>query len=91
VTEEDIDDFIADAEMKQSCNDDWWNIDFYEEAIRIGKEMKELLAKPKPAPIKAWMINCNGFKCGCQGNPQWHADKATRSGTLTKEKTNERK
>jgi hypothetical protein len=75
VTDEELDEFIDYAQRRLDYAEEWWLDDFFEEAIQAAKELKELRAK-SPAPIQAWMLNCKAFKCGCQGNPQWHADKA---------------
>ena len=40
LTDAELDEFIEDAERKHEHNDDWWNMDFYEEAIVVANELK---------------------------------------------------
>jgi hypothetical protein len=39
MTDEQIDEFIQDAEVK-GCSDDWWNYDFFDAASVIAQELK---------------------------------------------------
>lgn len=40
LTDQELDEFIEDAERKHEYNDDWWNMDFYEEAVQVAEELK---------------------------------------------------
>lgn len=44
LTDKELDEFIEDVDRKvsgESCGDDWWNYDFFEEAKAIGEDLKK--------------------------------------------------
>jgi hypothetical protein len=51
------------------------------EEIRMLKDRVEELEREqvmyRPTPSE-WMFNCKAPKCGCEGDPRWHADKAAQ-------------
>jgi hypothetical protein len=52
--------------------------DLKEEILTLKARVEELEREQvmyRPAPSE-WMYNCKAPKCGCEGNPAWHADKA---------------
>jgi hypothetical protein len=65
-------------ELKAEIANEHWYVLRIEELraevsiLKVKVETLEKLTRPAPDP---WMYNCKAFKCGCEGNPQWHADK----------------
>jgi hypothetical protein len=74
LTDEQLDEFIDIAESHIG-GDEWWLDDFFEQAEQVGKDLKKARANRR-VPTRKWMHECRAPKCGCGGNPQWHADKA---------------
>jgi hypothetical protein len=52
-------------------------IEDLKEEIKILQARVEELERKQPRPIpNEWMFTCKAPKCGCEGDPRWHADKA---------------